>query len=77
MGIKVLYFGRIAEICNTTSEILTDVRDVDTLKNVIHSKYNLLLSFKYKVSINNKIYNTNRILNNGDEIALLPPFSGG
>ena len=77
MGIKVLYFGRIAEICNTTSEIFTDVIDVDALKNAIHSKYNLLLSFKYKVSINNKIYNENRMLNNGDEIALLPPFSGG
>lgn len=77
MKIIVLYFGKIAEICGKASEEFEGTNDMNSLISFLHTKYNSLQFHKYMISVNKKIFTQNVAFNDGDEIALLPPFSGG
>lgn len=52
---------------------------VSYLKNEILKKYPQLSSFseRFVTSVNYKVTSADTIINSGDEIALLPPVSGG
>lgn len=81
INIKILYFAFIKDITgvradtmklpngSTIHHLLTNILDIYPQIN------NLLKSIK--VSVNYKVVDTNTILKDGDEVALLPPISGG
>ena len=62
MNVKIKYFGRLADLCE---------------KMHIITRYPKLRDLSFLISNNKKIVVENISLNQGDEIALLPPFSGG
>jgi molybdopterin converting factor small subunit len=50
---------------------------VFTLKAQLAKTYPLLNEIEYLVSVNKKIVGADYVLEAGNEVALLPPFSGG
>ena len=77
--IKILYFGRLAEITNKNEEML-EVASDQTVKELLLSiaqNYKGLEKHSFKIAVNQKIVKLEESLANATEIALLPPFSGG
>lgn len=77
--ITINYFGNIAEAAQSDSETL-DLKSMslEDLLELLDSKYGIK-KFQFQVAVNRKIISTNQglSLSDQDEIALLPPFSGG
>jgi len=76
MQVNVMVFGQIAEITGN-SNFLIDVADTDELINKLNCLYPRLQSAKYAVAVNRQVVRNNTEINQGCEIAILPPFSGG
>ena len=77
MKIKLLAFGQIADLTGQSESEITDVINTDELKQKLSEQFPELSRSKYSVAVNKKIVQGNAQLNNGDTVALLPPFSGG
>ena len=73
---NILYFGQLVDITKTEREELMDVKDLNALKILLEEKYPSLKDKAYIFSVNQKIAQK-ASLNNEDEVALMPPFSGG
>ncbi len=73
---NILYFGQLVDITKTAQEELSDCKDLNALKIMLEEKYPLLKEKAYIFSVNQKIVQETS-LNNEDEVALMPPFSGG
>jgi sulfur-carrier protein len=79
MTITIKYFGVIAEETGVNEEILnldSQEYDVESLKNHCISKYSLTDTQSIRVAVNQNL-GAFGPLKNGDEVAFLPPFSGG
>lgn len=79
MLVNIKYFGMILEQVNLASEPLeisenTSIQDVESL---LLEKYPSLQSMTYNIALNLSIKDKTTLLNNGDELAFLPPFAGG
>jgi len=77
MKVTVLFFGVLTEITGTGTKFYNDVRTLEDLKIRIADDYPEIVHYDFMVSLNNEIISENPVLNDGDEIALLPPFAGG
>ena len=79
--ITVLYFANVKDITGVKKETmnLTPDTSIKKLLTNISSKYPAIKSMLdvVKISVNYKMMEMNTILNDGDEVALLPPVSGG
>jgi molybdopterin converting factor small subunit len=81
--IKVLYFAQISEILDGKhyEEIkVPNKTSVQDLLSIISSRNHTKGNFLWhnaSITINCKIVDTNSILSDGDEVALLPPVTGG
>ena len=79
--IKILYFAFIKELTGVRTDTMK-LPDGSTINNLltnildIYPQINNLLK-TIKVSVNYKVVDKNTILKDGDEVALLPPVSGG
>lgn len=74
--ISVLYFGQIKSITTLAKEEHSDFSTLGELKNHLLEKYPKLSTANFVFSVNQKITMESN-LKEGDEVALLPPFSGG
>ena len=81
INIRILYFAFIKDLTgvradtmilpygSTINKLLTNILDT-------YPQINNILKL-IKVSVNYKVVDVNTILKDGDEVALLPPISGG
>lgn len=77
MLINIKYFGQIAEVTNKNEEQLeVSGTSISELLEQLYSMYNSLNNKDFKVAQNQKLVELDTKLT-GNEIALLPPFSGG
>ncbi len=81
MKIKALFFAACRDIVGNR-ELDLDVGEgsqVDDLKNVLLVKYPELATINnvLSIAVNAEYVDGNTILNSGDEVALIPPVSGG
>ncbi len=79
MTITIKYFGVIAEEAGREEELLelkSQEYDVDWLKNRCFSKYSISDTQSIQVAVNQTL-GASGPLKHGDEVAFLPPFSGG
>ena len=63
-----------------TNEVEVEVKnitDTDALVDYIVKQYPLLNNKTYRIAVNKKLITSKEQLNEGDTIALLPPFAGG
>jgi len=78
MKITVKYFGWIAETVGTTLEnVLIEKSSLNEFVDSVQSKFPILKNSSYRISYNLSLNQDNPELKDGDEIAFLPPFSGG
>ncbi len=77
MKVNIKYFGMLAEVTGCNQEIvqLSDT-SVSGLRGTLLAKYPKLKDKNFKIA-QNQIIISEMIKLTGEEIALLPPFSGG
>jgi sulfur-carrier protein len=77
MEINLLAFGQIAEITGKSAWKISEVEDTNSLIKKLEEEFPSLVKMKYSIAVNKKVIQENTTINDGDAIALLPPFSGG
>lgn len=77
MKVNVLFFGQLTDITQRNNVQLDDIPDISALDARLQQLYPKLVGTKYIISVNSAIVQENIVLSNNDEVALLPPFSGG
>jgi molybdopterin synthase sulfur carrier subunit len=85
MNIKILYFARIKEAVNYSTEELdlpSDIATVTALKNYLSQRGEIwanLFSGKQiiRAAINHELVDNLATIKAGDEIAFFPPVTGG
>lgn len=79
MQINIKYFGKIAEQTHKTEEII-DIssigEDLASLRSFCFQKYQIKDDKSVQLAVNQAIIK-DTILQAGDEVVFLPPFSGG
>jgi molybdopterin synthase sulfur carrier subunit len=73
---KVLLFGILAD-ATKKSEIEIQAHDMDALKKNLLTQFPVLNEYRFQFAVNKEKIEKNILLNDDDEIALLPPFAGG
>ena len=79
MKLKVKYFGALAEETKFAEELLElgeEQTDLGELIALCESKHPGIATLSYQVSVNKKLVSDAKI-QEGDEVAFLPPFAGG
>lgn len=74
---KILAFGKIAEIIGKPQLEVDDFPTTEILLGFLHQQYPALKNHKFSIAVNKKQVNGNAPIALGAEVALLPPFSGG
>lgn len=79
MKVRLIAFGIIKDIFGTAQvEVEVNVTDAGTLKNILADKYPELKKLAhYMVAVNNEYATDTTAIKEGDEIAIIPPVSGG
>jgi len=79
MEVKVLYFGMIAEATDREEEIISlqTACTIYKLEQLLKQKYKNLQQLSFKIAVDKEILSGTTVLKSTNEIALLPPFSGG
>ena len=80
MEITVLAFGIAKDIFGGQSIqiMLGESADIATLKTVLEEQYPKLKELaSYMIAVNDEYAHTNTVIQPGDEIAIIPPVSGG
>lgn len=80
MKIKLLAFGIAGDIIGSSSSLLDLPGDADIhfLRQFLSEKYPALKSvLEYAIAVNRNYVQENIELNENDEVAIIPPVSGG
>jgi len=80
MKISILFFGVAQELASARQMVMEmpDDTSVANLRHELAIRFNGLDdTLAYAVAVNEKISQMDRILNEGDVVAILPPVSGG
>jgi sulfur-carrier protein len=77
MGIKVLFFGVLGDRAGCSEKVYDGIHDTDTLERKVAEEIEGLEEYSYVISHNRTVIKENTLLNDGDEVAFLPPFAGG
>jgi sulfur-carrier protein len=76
MAVKIQLFGQLKQITGT-SGLTTDATDTDGLIKEIAGRFPILENLTYLIAVDRTIIQTNTAIKEGQELALLPPYSGG
>lgn len=80
MTINVLAFGIAKEILggNSVSVVLEDATSADVLKHQLEEQYPGLKKLStFMIAVNNSYAAAGTVIQPGDEVAIIPPVSGG
>lgn len=75
--IKLVAFGKLQEIIGSSSILITCEPNLESCKEYLINKHPELAHQTIKYAVNLQLVSSHVTLRDGDEIALLPPFSGG
>lgn len=75
--IKVLFFGELAELTATSQLEVSGPLLLSELREELERNYPTLKDRVFQVAVNKRLATGKEQLNNGDEVAFLPPFAGG
>ncbi|HRG59483.1 MAG TPA: MoaD/ThiS family protein [Bacteroidia bacterium] len=75
--IVVKAFGLLSEKLNASEITMEITNDINEFVDELNKKYPQLKELQFNIAVNKKIVQHNVALKVTDEIALLPPFSGG
>jgi molybdopterin synthase sulfur carrier subunit len=77
MKIKILFFGSIGALAGKSEMILENITDVEKLKKHLSDLFPDLPNYTFRIAVNKELVEGNTMLNDGDELAIMPPFAGG
>lgn len=77
MEIKVLLFGELVQIAGANEIALKDVSTTQDASEKLFVQFPAFRTKKYALAVNKQLVKESHTLMDGDELALLPPFSGG
>ncbi|APD07964.1 hypothetical protein UJ101_02465 [Flavobacteriaceae bacterium UJ101] len=78
MKVKVKYLGLIVDHTKCKEEQFDlKTASFEELESQLRSKYTFLHDISYKITINHEFGKKGIMINEEDEIAILPPFAGG
>ena len=77
MKTRVLLFGMLADVAKQNSIEIENACDTDSLLNKVYEMNNAFRETKFVITVNKKVIKLNQPINENDEVALLPPFTGG
>ena len=77
MTIKATLFGVLADYAQSSEIEISDVSTTKELLQKVNNKYPSFKRVNYKISVNHSLVSGDLKISPGDDIALLPPFSGG
>ena len=77
MNIRVKLFGLLADAAGKSELQIENASDTDSLKKQMLLDYPNLTNKSFIVAVRKQIIGNNQKLENGDEVAFLPPFAGG
>ncbi|MCI1593360.1 MULTISPECIES: molybdopterin converting factor subunit 1 [Heyndrickxia] len=76
--IKVMLFAQLREqVGEAEIKINAFEGSVNDLLNYLHEKYSLLNIENLMIAVNEEFSPTDKVLQEGDVVALIPPVSGG
>jgi molybdopterin converting factor subunit 1 len=79
MKIKVSFFAQSREIAGQ-SQMDFEIKEGDTVSDLLSrliSRFHDLSSVHIMVAVNSSYVDNSQILHDGDEVAIIPPVSGG
>ena len=76
MAVKIQLFGQLKQMAGV-SELTLDVKDTDGLMKEIASSYPQIRDLTYLIAVDRNIVQVNTPIKAIQELALLPPYSGG
>jgi molybdopterin converting factor small subunit len=76
MAVKIQLFGQLKQIAGS-SELTTEAIDTNQLMKEMAARFPLLENLDYQIAVDRTIIQTNTSIRAGQELALLPPYSGG
>ena len=76
-GFTVKTFGILTQKLDKQELKLPFCEDTEQLKQQIFQRYPALLNFNFSLAVDKKLVQEPQPLTGNEEIALLPPFSGG
>lgn len=77
MALKILIFGQLTDIIQSSEIDLPAVADTDALREALLEKYPELARVKFALAVDKQMVTENTVIPPGSVLALLPPFSGG
>jgi len=75
--VKVMMFGQLEQLTKHKVLEISDVQDTDSVRAKVSEQFPQIKGLNYLLALNQEIVAENRLLNDQDELALLPPFAGG
>ena len=76
MAVKIQLFGQLKQITGE-SEIITEATDTDGLMKELAVRFPILKNLTCLIAVDRTIVQANTTIEAGQELALLPPYSGG
>jgi molybdopterin synthase sulfur carrier subunit len=76
MAVKIQLFGQLKQITGVP-ELTTDAPDTDAMMKEITARFPLIEKLTYLIAVDRNIVQVNTTIKAGQELALLPPYSGG
>jgi len=79
MKINILPFGALTDLIAPTGFVLEKetIANVQQLHQYLTAAYPAIAQQKFRYAVNQELADETHPIGNGDEVALLPPFSGG
>ncbi len=75
--VTILFFGSLTDTTAVNELMMDAIADTEQLQVLLHEKFPALQSAKYFIALNQQMIQEKTVLQNGDTVALMPPFSGG
>jgi len=75
--VRILFFGVLSEETGKSEEEIPFSGKMSDLLDLLKQKYPSLSKHQFSIAVNQDISSQSIELRGGDEIALLPPFTGG
>jgi molybdopterin synthase sulfur carrier subunit len=75
--IELLCFGQLVEAAGWTRMEMPCPADTDVLRAQLQEAFPQFSTMRFTIAVNKHIAHSNVSLKPGDQVALMPPFSGG
>lgn len=77
MKVTVKFFGPFVSIAGRDLLQIKDVKDISSLRKEIFQQFPEMERHTFSVFVNKQVVKGNLMLNDGDTVGMLPPYSGG